>query len=419
MSWCKECSHFISIQLKMWKITIEEKNMLNQFIKMSVDDDNFDITYSLKCALEEEINKNYCNSAEYYKETYEEVKNKYYKLSCSDINYTKKFFKHKISRMKYNDIAADYDNKEYRNVIDKCKEFMDDKYMANDKKLDFRVILVKALYKEGESDFNNGNYSSSIDLLEESLKLINSYYDYYQIKNRCGCSDSVKNTLGKAYEKFGIQKWNNYNTSDMEAAIDLLRKAANLGFWVVRKNLELYYYLYKAYNESGSNITYYLEKAKEFAESGIYVENLYNKSRNISDLKNNIRQKEINISNLNYELNSINNKISNVQSMINAKETVISNKNNDFMALNQLANAIVSNTQTINAETKTVITNVKNQVEDAEINLKENESFVLQIKKLEEEKKEEIESMKNNNKNLKQKNDQLMLILINLESNLN
>jgi len=112
---------------------------------------------------------------------------------------------------------------------------MDDKYMANDKKLDFRVILVKALYKEGESDFNNGNYSSSIDLLEESLKLINSYYDYYQIKNRCGCSDSVKNTLGKAYEKFGIQKWNNYNTSDMEAAIDLLRKAANLGFWVVKK----------------------------------------------------------------------------------------------------------------------------------------------------------------------------------------
>jgi len=94
--------------------------------------------------------------------------------------------------------------------------------------------------------------------------------------------------------------------------------------------LELYYYLYKAYNESGSNITYYLEKAKEFAESGIYVENLYNKSRNISDLKNNIRQKEINISNLNYELNSINNKISNVQSMINAKETVISNKNKEI-----------------------------------------------------------------------------------------
>ena len=42
-----------------------------------------------------------------------------------------------------------------------------------------------------------------------------------------------------------------------------------------------------------------------------------------------------------------------------------------------------------------------------------------EIKKLEKEKKEEIENMEANNKNLKQKNDQLILILSNLESKLN
>jgi predicted nucleic acid-binding Zn-ribbon protein len=95
----------------------------------------------------------------------------------------------------------------------------------------------------------------------------------------------------------------------------------------IQKNLELYYYLYKAYYESNSNRISNLENAKKFEENGINVTDLYNKSKHISDLEYDISIKQSNISNLNYELNSINNNIYNIQSNINVKNTVISNKN--------------------------------------------------------------------------------------------
>jgi len=88
-------------------------------------------------------------------------------------------------------------------------------------------------------------------------------------------------------------------------------------------------------------------------------------------------------------------------------------------SLNNLADSLISNNQEIITENENVVNDGKKQLESTENNIKRKEIFVEQIKRLENEKKKDIENIKINNKWLKQKNDQLILILTNLESKSN
>ena len=88
-------------------------------------------------------------------------------------------------------------------------------------------------------------------------------------------------------------------------------------------------------------------------------------------------------------------------------------------SLNNLADSLISNNQEIITENENVVNDGKKQLESTENNIKRKEIFVEQIKRIENEKKKDIENIKINNKWLKQKNDQLILILTNLESKSN
>ena len=415
-------------------------NFLSYLARIDVEKyDTF--LFELRVSFESEYNKDFSHAAERYINAYEEIK---YELPNSEFNKAKNFLKKRISKMKYNDALEYYNDENHlETAIDLFQEYINDEYMTNDIKLDCQVKLVSALYKRAEFLCKYENYQSASEYFEKALNIINSNW---KVKNRFGYLDNLKSKLEKIYEKLAIEKWkkydykkNNYRGclffygsnisfskicedyfSNMEAAIYYLKKAENLGKSVpLKKNLELFYYLYRAHNEPESNRTYNLDRAKEFAESGINISDLYNKSIHITSLKNCIEQKAMKISNLNSELHSINNDINNIQSLIDVKKFDISNKNNDINALNNLADSLISKSQDINSESKNIINDGEKQVEKVRNNIKEKKNFLEEIKKLEKEKKEDKEINKNNNENLKQKNAQLILILTNLESKLN
>ena len=181
--------------------------------------------------------------------------------------------------------------------------------------------------------------------------------------------DEIIYYLSLIYEKLAREYWNNNGIYYMEKSIDYLNKSKNLNrILSIQKNLELYYYLYKAYYESNSYRISNLENAKKFEENEINVTNLYNKSKHISDLEYDISIKQSIISNLNYELNSID--INNIQSNINAKNTVISNKNTAIRELNNLANTLTKKGEKINSQANESINETKNQANEIKKMLK-------------------------------------------------
>ena len=370
-----------------------------------------------KEAISDECNKYYYSAANNYIKIYEEIKDK---VSYSKKNETKKFFEKKISKMKYNYALEDYNDKNYSWAIDKFKEYIDDEYMTNDIKLECRVKLANSLLFNGEEYVNYHDYYNAdlaIPYFEEALNIINSYW---QVKNKFCYLNRLKTKLAKSYEHIAKNKWSNYDINSMESTIDYLKKVENLNVGcLLIKNFKLYYYLYKAYNESKSYRTSNLDMARKFEENGINVSDIYYKSRHINDLQNSIEQKQNNIRNLNYELNSVNNNINNIQSKIYAKNSAISNKNTTITELINLTNSLVTKGNEINTETNQIINEGKNQVEQVAKNIKDKKDFVEELNKLEGQKKKDIENMKNNNKMLKQKNEQLIQVLTTLELKLN
>lgn len=412
------------------------KKLLND---LSLNRYNDDFFFELEIAFEAELNKEFRYSAERYINAFEEIK---YRCPNKALNFIKK----RISKMKYNDALECYNDEDHLSTgIQLFEEYINDNYMTDDIKLDCQVKLVSGLYKEGDISFKYGNYKGAYEDYEKALKIINSYW---QIKDRFRELSSLKSKFGKTCEKLAIEKWNKYDYkknnflgcdkhiningfkpfdykkyldelfTNMQIAISYLQSAENFGIYLpLKKNLKLFYSLYKAYHESDySNRVFYLYKAIDFAESGINCSDLYNKSEHIKVLKISIEQKIIKLTNLNRELNSINNDINNIQSLIDVKKQSISNKNNDMDSLNNLADSLISNSQEIITGNENVVNDGKKQLENTENNIKKKEIFVEQIKRLENEKKKDIENIKINNKWLKQKNDQLILILTNLES---
>jgi len=403
-------------------------NLVFEIGKYNIDSFLLD---KLNMAILNESDKIYNNASDYYIEFYEGIKDK---IPYSIKSEAKNFFENKISKMKCGYANYYYDEKNYYQAIDYFKECINENNMTSSIKSDCKYKLVLSLYEYGKENYNNENYFDAKDYLEEALNFLNSNW---QIKNRCSSSgylSSIKSKLGVTYEKIAIQKWSDNDIYSMETSLDYLRKANN---YFDEKNAlrisQLYYYLYKAYNESKSYRTSNLDMARKyqiegsvffcytgFSDSGIgNVNDLYYKSRRIDELENQIGQKRNKISNLNYELNSIVNNINNTQSKINAKKSAISNKNDAITSLNNLANSLVNNGSIINNETESAINEGKNQNELVKKNIEAKKDFIEEISKLEKQKKDDIENMKNNNITLKQKNEQLIQMLSALESKLN
>ena len=391
-----------------------------------------DLSYNIKEAFKNENDKNYEDSAKYFIEVYEEVKNK---IPYSLKNETKNYFEYKISKMKYNYALSYYKNKDYSYAIDLFKECLENEYMTKNIKIDCQYKLVFSLYNYGKERYDNKCFYDAKDNFEEALKIFNG--NYWKLKDKILSHNvnNIKKELGKSYFEIAKIKWNNYDINSMEASLEYFKKANNYNV-ESSKYYQLYYYLYKAYYESKSNRTSNLDMARKFEDHrssgmhmyilpflndyGIYdVTIYYNKSKRITELEYQIEQKRNKISNLNYELNSINNNISNTKIKINAKNIAITNKNNALTSLNNLADTLVNKGNDINNDIKNIINEEKNQIVQVKQNIQSKKNFVKKISKLEKQKIEDIENMKNNNKKLKQNNEQLFLMLTSLESKFN
>ena len=268
-------------------------------------------------AFKNESEEYYEDSAYYYTIAYEEIKSS--GRVNSRLNEVKNYFEKKISKMKYEDAMTYYNDKYYSTAIDKFKESINNKYMT------------------------------------------------YDIKKDC------EKKLGQAYEQLAKEKWNIYNADNMSEAIDFLTEAEkfNSSVGTLKKNYNLYYHLYLAYNESNL----YIQRsriflAKDYADYGMNLMDLYYKLVHVIDLKTCIERNPKYITDLKNEFNSINNDINNIQMMINAKNKGISDKNKNIDELNKLANSLISKSNEINEQTTHTVDDGKNQIKQVEKNIK-------------------------------------------------
>jgi len=391
--------------------------------------DNKEIFSNLIEALKNEHDKYYADSANYYTKVFEDIIDEF-----PNWREHKGYFKVKISDMRYKDAYYYYNEKEYDTAIDKLREMLNNEYTTGDIKHDSKILLARCLYRLGKKEYNDKSFNISCDHLKEALRILpgcESKFSHYEI-------DEIKKYLKEMYTKLAYQSWSDYNTTCMEEAIHYIRQARNYdeSYSYCYGCFECPYYLYKAYYESDSNRTSNLENAKRFAEHRpenrsmylllpnyrVYdtdIDYLYRKSEQIDKNKNKINNKKESISNLNYELNSLKNKINKTESLIKIKKGLINNKNEEIIALNQLADTLISNGGEISNQTDEAINEEKNNIKEIESNINNKQDIINELKEYEKEKKEDIENFKKNNDELKKKNDQLILILNSLESKIN
>ena len=385
----------------------------------------YNFNYDIKNYFDFELCENFITALkdDYQYKSYRDASEGYKKVYCKiryDYHFSdkfKNFLKKKISKSKYNYAMKYYNENNYSDAIDEFKNCIKDNYVTSDIKTDCKCMIVRSYYYYGRDEYYDSYYSYARELFEEALNILKGNSS---VRNRTGLLSDVKDYLGMTFEKLGMDEWSNYNSSYMEKAMEYFNKAADLGYSIKTKinNCRLYYYLYKAYNESKSYRTSNLSNAKYYQESGIDVSYLYEKSSHISELEQNISNINNKISNLNYELNSINNDIKNKQSIIDIKNIAISNKNTDISSLVELTKSLSSQGSQINEQVETKIEEEKSKIENVQKNIDKKKEFIEEIQEFEKKKEEEIKNMKENNCKLKLQNENLILMLNNLEKKL-
>ena len=167
---------------------------IKAFIKFTLDvchDNDLEEPYfyfDLKVAIEYEMNEEFGDAIERYKNVYEQIKSN--ETSNYTLNSAKKIFEPKISKMLYCYAELDYKNKDYDNAIRYFKEAINDEYMTNDIKIDCKVKLVFSLNYQGDIEIKDEWYEwykSASEKFEEALnsssgkyvvlEIIGLYYD--------------------------------------------------------------------------------------------------------------------------------------------------------------------------------------------------------------------------------------------------
>ena len=395
------------------------------------DPNYIDPFFHLKRAIEKELDENYYWAVVEYEDIYESLKN------ISSFSYSKKievknFFINKITQLRYKDADISFRNKNYIHAINRCENGIEDDFVKNDTKYWFKKLIVESLFKLGDIDKNALNYDSAIINYEKALNYLNSNYELYE-----AFKDGLiykKESLSYCYYEKSIKIWSDYDVTKMEESINYRNKSKKLLGKELKDDLNVYYYLYKAtYEIDDSNKINYISQAQNslvdndllsFMGYWTFYRNkdlsgLINSVRNIKNLKNEISEKNSIISNLKFKFDSICKDVHYVQVKIDAHYTLINSKNDNITALNKVADDLVENTGNINDDTEKTINEEKNKVDEVEKNIKEEKNFIVVMKELEKQKNEEIQSFRNNNKALEQKNKQLMGMLTILESKLN
>ena len=89
------------------------------------------------------------NSAYYYIEAYDKIKERYSEFGS--IIYELKI---KILRIKYSEAEKYRNEKEYTTAIDILKEYLEDKDMRYDMRKDYKELLLNCLYLLGKNEYS-------------------------------------------------------------------------------------------------------------------------------------------------------------------------------------------------------------------------------------------------------------------------
>ena len=189
-------------------------------------------------------------------------------------------------------------------------------------------------------------------------------------------------------------------------------------------NLNEYYYLYKAYNSSGSSRRDYLYSS--YNSNGGYQSKIYS----LYQRQCNIVRTEEESSNINSRNYSLNSEINNIKYQISNQETYNKRQSeyNKTMKLN--VNGLIDKMNQLNTDMNNIIGQTikdsgdviqtqKDTKEKIDSNIAKQEKFLEELEKIEKEKQKNIKEKKEANRNLKEQNEQYIIILKNFEEKLN
>jgi len=189
-------------------------------------------------------------------------------------------------------------------------------------------------------------------------------------------------------------------------------------------NLNEYYYLYKAYNSSGSSRRDYLYSS--YNSNGGYQSKIYS----LYQRQCNIVRTEEESSNINSRNYSLNSEINNIKYQISNQETYNKRQSeyNKTMKLN--VNGLIDKMNQLNTDMNNIIGKTikdsgdviqtqKDTKEKIDSNIEKQEKFLEELEKIEKEKQKNIKEKKEANRNLKEQNEQYIIILKNFEEKLN
>ena len=262
----------------------------------------------------------------------------------------------------------------YENLINFFKEveWKIDSSIRNE----FKSKMSFCYYKIGMCDYNDENYSDSIDKFNDCINnyyitseyndndnfyeaeryLLNSieYFSDTSIENYF--KNKIKNLLSETYKKIGEKKWNKNNEYDMKDSIEYYRKALDKSsgnesnkISNIIHNLNEYYYLYKAYDSSGSSRRDYLYSS--YNSNGGYGSKIYS----LYQRQCNIVRTEEESSNINSRNYSLNSEINNIKYQISNQETYNKRQSahNKTMKLN--VNGLIDKMNQLNTDMNNII----------------------------------------------------------------
>ena len=367
----------------------------------------------------------YFDSSEYLCSYYENLIN-FFKEVEWKIDYSiRNEFRSKISLCYYNIGMYDYKNENFSDSIDKFDECINNYYITSEYRRKSRENISKCYYILGKEQYDYCNFYEAERYLLNSIE----YFPDSSIGNND--KKKTKNLLSETYKKIGEKKWNNNNEYEMKDSIEYYNRALNIysgsdsnTISDIIHNLNEYYYLYKAYNTSGSSRRDFLYSS--YNSNGRYkstIYSLYQKQCNILKTEEEISNITSRNYSLNNEINNINYQISN-QKTYNQRQrdynTTMKNNVNGLIdkmiKLNTDMNKIID--QTIK-DSDDVINTQKDTKEKIDSNIEKQEKFLEELEKIEKEKENNIKEKKEANRNLKEQNEHYIIILKNFEEKLN
>ena len=367
----------------------------------------------------------YFDSSNYLCSYYENLINFFKEVEWKIDSSIRNEFKSKMSLCYYNIGMYDYNDENYSDSIDKFYECINNYYITSEYRKKSRERISKGYYFLGKEQYDNDDFyeaerylSNSIDYFSDS-----SIENYFKTK--------IKNLLSETYKKIGEKKWNKNNEYDMKDSIEYYIKALNKSSGSetnkisnIIHNLNEYYYLYKAYNSSGSSRRDFLYSSYN-SNSG-YSSKIYS----LYQRQCNILRTEEEISNINSRNYSLNSEINNIKYQISNQETYNKRQSeyNKTMKLN--VNGLIDKMNQLNTDMNNIIGQTikdsgdviqtqKDTKEKIDSNIEKQEKFLEELEKIEKEKQKNIKEKKEANRNLKEQNEQYIIILKNFEEKLN